>query len=117
VSGGELVPWREVHPDATAVWTPVDRLIGDGTRAAIRAGVNPNTERAYARQQAVFEAWCAVRGRSVLPASPETFAEYAADLVAQDYAPATIEQAVAPPSASPTGAPDTPASPTPRRSS
>jgi len=43
----------------------------------------------------MFEAWCAAHGRSVLPASPETLAEYAAELAALDYAPATIEQAVA----------------------
>lgn len=96
MSGGQIVPWRDVHRSGEAgVWTSADRAVGEGTREAIRAGVNANTERAYTRQQRAFEAWCAPRGRTPLPASPETLAEYAADLAARDYAPASIEQAVA----------------------
>lgn len=97
MTGGELVPWQDVHSgaDEVGVWTSADRMIGESTREAIRAGVNPHTARAYTRQQQAFEAWCAERGRTPLPASPETLAEYAADLAARDFAPASIEQAVA----------------------
>lgn len=80
---------------AAAVWSATDFQVGEQTRAAIRAGVSANTTRAYARQWARFEDWCAGHGRMALPATAETLAEYATVLCRADYAPATIEQAVA----------------------
>ena len=77
------------------VWTGADHEVGEETRVAIKAGVAANTTRAYARQWAVFTHWCAGRGRVALPATDETLAEYAASLCRADYAPSTVEQAVA----------------------
>jgi integrase len=77
------------------VWTDADHAVGEETRAAIKAGVAANTTRAYARQWAAFTDWCTRHGRVALPATDESLAEYAAWLCRADYAPSTIEQAVA----------------------
>ncbi|NQX12272.1 tyrosine-type recombinase/integrase [Microbacteriaceae bacterium VKM Ac-2855] len=43
------------------------------------ASIAANTRRAYASDLRAFVTWCAAHGRSRLPASPETVAEYLAD--------------------------------------
>jgi integrase len=53
-----------------------------------------NTRRAYRADWADFTTWCRDRGRDPLPATPETVADYLADL-ATDRKPATISRRVA----------------------
>src|SRR4051812_9188319 len=72
-----------------------DRALSDGTRRRILDAVPANTSRAYARQWAAFTDWCAEHGRTELPATGETLAEYVAHLADAGRSPATIEQAVA----------------------
>jgi integrase len=85
----------EAIDGGTPAWTDADHEIGDETRAAIKAGVAANTTRAYARQWSAFGAWCTERARTALPATDASLAEYAAWLCRADYAPSTVEQAVA----------------------
>jgi integrase len=92
VSGGALEPHGQ---PAAAAWSAADFRVGEEARAAIKAGASANTTRAYARQWARFDNWCAEAGRLALPATAETLAEYTTALCRADYAPATIEQAVA----------------------
>ncbi len=72
-----------------------DRIITPRTRARIVDGVPPNTRRAYTRQWEAWQAWCERTGRTPLPATGETLAEYTATLVDTGQAPASIEQAIA----------------------
>ncbi len=94
VSGAELEPAGDADADVT-VWSAVDHEVGEETRAAIKAGVAANTTRAYARQWTNFQAWCAGLGRIALPSTAQSLAEYTTLLCRADYAPSTIEQAVA----------------------
>jgi integrase len=75
--------------------TALNRTVSEAARARIHDGVPANTRRAYERQWASFTAWCAARGRQVLPATGETLAEYVSGLCDAGKAPATIEQAIA----------------------
>lgn len=72
-----------------------DTSVSESTRRRIIDGVAANTRRAYSRQWNDFADWCAEHGRSSLPATPETLAEYTAHLADADKAPSTIEQALA----------------------
>jgi len=54
----------------------------------------PNTVTAYRSDLNAFGAWCAGRGLSPLPASPETVAEYLAEK-ASDLAPRTLQRHLA----------------------
>jgi integrase len=72
-----------------------DRALSDRTRDRLERSVPENTRRAYARQWTQFANWCAAQGRTDLPATGHTLAEYASHLADLDRAPATIEQAVA----------------------
>ncbi|MEV4383093.1 hypothetical protein [Streptosporangium sp. NPDC049644] len=54
-----------------------------------------NTRRAYERQWAAFSTWCIEHGRVELPATGHTLAEYVETLCAAEWAPASIEQAIA----------------------
>ncbi|WP_337826237.1 site-specific integrase [Pseudonocardia sp. UM4_GMWB1] len=82
---GEIV---EARPAA-------DAYLSEATRARIVDSVPTNTRRAYARQWAAFTDWCAAAGRTALPATPQTLAEYVAHLADAGQAPTSIEQAVA----------------------
>jgi integrase len=88
----ELVPVGE-----PADHKPADRdtALSDGTRERLERSVPENTKRAYSRQWATFTAWCTEHGRTPLPATPHTLAEYVSNLADLDRAPATIEQAIA----------------------
>jgi site-specific recombinase XerD len=57
-----------------------DYTLSPATAARIAAAVPENTRRAYTADQAAFHRWCALAGRSPLPATAETAAEYAAYL-------------------------------------
>lgn len=73
---------------------PVDSVVSDRTRARMLAAVPDNTRRAYARQWDRFTGWCAERGRSALPATAETLAEYVTDLADAGLSPASVKQAI-----------------------
>ncbi len=97
--GSALELARPISPSApTAVveeWGEADFHVSEQTARAIADGVPPGTVKAYARQWNVFDAWCRDTGRKPLPATPHTLAEFTTHLCAADYAPATIEQAIA----------------------
>ncbi|MEV1173983.1 site-specific integrase, partial [Nonomuraea sp. NPDC049784] len=82
-------------PENAAAHTAADYTLSAGTQARIADGVPANTRRAYARQWAVFTAWCADHGRISLPATAHTLAEYTSQLCEAGQAPASIEQAIA----------------------
>lgn len=86
-TGARLIP---VEPEYTAT----DFLITDETRSRIIEGVPENTQRAYIRQWNLFESWCSRLGRVSLPATAQTFADYVTFLAGQEFAPATISQAM-----------------------
>jgi integrase len=94
---GAAIELARPNPDASAavVWNEADFHLSEQTARAIADGVPPNTAKAYTRQWAVFDAWCRDSGRTPLPATPHTLAEYTGHLCAADYAPASIEQAIA----------------------
>lgn len=73
----------------------IDATISDATRERIDDGMSANTRRAYERQLRRFTDWCTAAGRSALPCSPQTLAEYVASLCADGLGPASIEQAIA----------------------
>ncbi len=59
-----------------------------------KGAISPNTERALKADTAVFTAWCSDQARQVLPASPDTVAEFI-DAMAQVKATATVRRYVA----------------------
>ncbi|MCC2612644.1 site-specific integrase [Neorhizobium petrolearium] len=60
-----------------------------------RAALSENTMRAYRGDWQEFEAWCAVRQRSHLPASPATVANYASSLASAGKKVPTIARKLA----------------------
>ncbi|GIH97412.1 site-specific integrase [Planobispora siamensis] len=78
----------------TAV-TGTDATLSATTAARITASVPETTRRAYAGDWNRFTAWCARAGRTALPASAETLAEYVSALADEGKAPATITRAIA----------------------
>jgi integrase len=77
---------------------PADRVLSQRTRERIEQSIPENTKRAYSRWWTDFEDWCAVEGRTSLPATPETLADYVSALC--DRKPgrlgaSSIEQAIA----------------------
>ncbi|MFI9552353.1 tyrosine-type recombinase/integrase [Nonomuraea endophytica] len=95
---------RPDHDQTAALPTPkraADRELTEVARARVAGGFATNTSRAYRRDWATFTAWCAAYGRSPLPATPETVAEYVTHLAATPTrtgtlpAPSTIERALA----------------------
>lgn len=84
-----------IVPVDPAVPAPQGDQVLPGTAERITRAVPPNTQRAYANQWRQFTQWCADHGRSALPCSPETLADYVAHLADLDRAPATIQQAIA----------------------
>lgn len=85
----DLVPaaaTQPAHPDS---------FISDTTRERLQRSVPENTQRAYNRQWRTFTDWCDGHGRSPLPATAQTLAEYVSHLADLDRAPSTVEQAIA----------------------
>jgi site-specific recombinase XerD len=60
----------------------------------IEAATPDSTREAYARQWARYAAWCADVGRTALPATAETLAEFASHLADLGLGPASLEQAI-----------------------
>jgi site-specific recombinase XerD len=73
----------------------IDHTISQSTWDRIDKGTSDNTKRAYKRQGQQFVTWCAVQGRTALPCTAETLAEYVSHLCDLDLGPASIEQAIA----------------------
>lgn len=85
----------ELVPAAVTLPAHPDTRISDSTRDRIERSVPENTRLAYERQWNAFTAWCSTVGRTPMPATAETLAEYVSHLADLDRAPSTIEQAVA----------------------
>ena len=69
-----------VVENETGALTPaadIDHTISAETARRIANATPPNTVRAYAADRAAFRRWCALVGRTPLPATAETAAEYA----------------------------------------
>jgi hypothetical protein len=90
-----MSPSRSVSGERGISGGVIDHTVSAGTAARIAASVPEATRRAYAGDWERFTTWCATAGRSALPASPETLAEYVSALADAGKAPATITQAVA----------------------
>ncbi|GIH80988.1 site-specific integrase [Planobispora longispora] len=85
--GGQVI-------EGTLAGTP-DSTVSASTAARIAASVPDATRRAYAGDWNRFTAWCSRTGRTALPASAETLAEYVSALADEGKAPATITRAIA----------------------
>lgn len=86
---------------AVAVHTDRDRHLSPETVAAIEASAADSTRRAYGTDRAAFTAWCAGEGRTTVPASGETMAEWVRHLTVAPRkrtgapaGPSTIERAL-----------------------
>lgn len=71
-----------------------DRTLSAATAERIARSVPHNTSRAYSADRRTFEAWCHGQGRSSLPCTEETLAEYVNHLAELNRAPKTIERAL-----------------------
>lgn len=71
----EIEPASE-HAALVPVTTPADFQVSPETLDMIARSDADNTTIAYRRDWAKFEAWCAEHGRTPLPATAQTFAEY-----------------------------------------
>ncbi|MFC9949973.1 tyrosine-type recombinase/integrase [Streptomyces prasinus] len=78
-----------------------DRHLSPETAAAIAASVAASTRRAYGADREAFAAWCATEGRTAVPASAETMAEWVRHLTVtlrprtgRPAGPSTIERAL-----------------------
>lgn len=75
--------------------TDADFTLSPAAREAVARGVPDSTRRAYAKEVEDFQDWCATVGRSSLPATAETLAEYATHLtqLPKSRSPGGIERA------------------------
>ncbi|WP_042400372.1 tyrosine-type recombinase/integrase [Streptacidiphilus carbonis] len=85
----------ELVPASVPLPATVDSTVSDSTRDRLDRSVPENTRRAYARQWNIFTDWCGSTGRTPMPATAHTLAEYVSHLADLDRAPSTIEQAIA----------------------
>lgn len=85
----------ELVTTAPQVIARTDHELSARTVERMERSVPAETRRAYDRQWRQFADWCAAQGRTAMPATPQTLAEYVSTLVDQDKSPATIEQAIA----------------------
>ncbi|MFI7049140.1 tyrosine-type recombinase/integrase [Streptosporangium sandarakinum] len=95
-----VAPPPDLSPRATAGPAPAgptgrDHQLSPAAAAAIERGVPAATRAAYAGDWTRFAAWCAEVGRTALPATPATMAEYATHLAYDRHrAPDTIRRAL-----------------------
>ncbi|MER7209471.1 tyrosine-type recombinase/integrase [Streptosporangium sp. NPDC000239] len=81
--------------------TDVERALSPAARVRVADGFAATTGRAYARDWTAFTTWCTTHGRTPLPATAETLAEYVTHLAATPTrtgtppAPSTVERALA----------------------
>lgn len=86
----------EVVPRAAEITTIADHVLSQTTVSRLERSMPENTRLAYERQwDKAFVPWCEARGRTPLPATAETLAEYVSHLADLGRAPSTIEQAIA----------------------
>ncbi|MFI9297558.1 site-specific integrase [Streptomyces gardneri] len=100
VVDAELVHGNEAGA-GVAVHTERDRRLSPETIAAIEASAAASTRRAYGADREMFAAWCLHEGRTVVPASGETMAEWVRHLTVtprprtnRPAGPSTIERAM-----------------------
>src|SRR5262249_39243728 len=89
---------RDAVGTEVAAWTPagdgIDTTVSARVLERIAASVAAETQRGYASDWKTFSAWCATNGRTALPCSPETLAEFASALADKGRAPGTIMRAL-----------------------
>lgn len=88
---------QRYEPPAAAARRPdIDHEISAATLDRLERSIPENTKTAYNRQwNNVFIPWCAAAGRTPMPATEHTLAEFVSHLADRDLAPSTIEQAIA----------------------
>lgn len=74
--------------------TDADTTVSARVLERIAASVPDSTRRAYAGDWERFTAWCARTGRTMLPCTAETLAEYASAMADDGKAPASIMRAM-----------------------
>ena len=79
---------------AVALHTAADFKMAERTRDRLQRAVPDSTRRAYAGDLARFQARCHAQGRSALPATGETLADYAAQLAEDGKATSSIRRAM-----------------------
>lgn len=79
---------------APVAYADVDYSITEETARRLIDSVPDNTRRAYDRNWDSFVRWCDDEGRTPLPATPETLADYVVRLIGIGLAPNTIDQAI-----------------------
>ncbi len=72
-----------------------DLTVSPSTRARIERGWSANTQRAYSSQLDKYTAWCRANGRTAIPGTAQTLAEFVSILCDAGLSPATVEQAIA----------------------
>ncbi len=105
---GPLVTVMQTLTPTAHALSIADGRVSAVTRQRIHDSVPDNTRRAYARiwdgrshpdrepeRPGGFVGWCVEHGRTAVPATAETLAEYVSHLCDKGLAPATIEQAIA----------------------
>lgn len=98
----EVVPSSEVEVIIDAASADIrDHQVSDETAADLRRATAANTERAYARWWDMTLAWCKDQGRSPLPMTAQTVAEFIGHLkrstspaTGKPYSPASLDQAL-----------------------
>lgn len=95
----ELV--EETPGAGVAVHTDRDRRLSAETVEAIKSSAAASTRRAYAADRKAFEKWCAEQGRTAVPATGETMAEWVRHMTVaprprtgRPAGPSTIERAM-----------------------
>lgn len=73
---GDLVPGASALPVATEAIGPNDDVLSEEAAARVARALSKETRRAYTRHWPEFERWCHLRGRTALPATAATLAEY-----------------------------------------
>ena len=58
--------------------------------SAFKTSQSANTRRNYQRATTAFAEWCGARGLTAMPATPQTVADYLADMAGRGWRPATL---------------------------
>ena len=85
-------PFDAPVASATAPEPALEQQLERYVRAA-QGAFSTNTERAVKSDLGIYAEWCAERGRTALPASAETVADFV-DAMAESRAPATVRRYV-----------------------
>lgn len=91
--GSQLIVLRPGEAPPVA-YSDLDYAITEETAADLVAAQPANTKRAYDHAWGCFARWCAESGRTILPATAQTFTEYVHALIGTGVSPATVEQAM-----------------------